>query len=662
MLQLKLIAVASTFLAFFSGVNATQGPAKPSCVDFTPYVYGGCYQNPSNGPHTLLFNSDLDSQNMTVEKCVAFCKGNSYRYAGLEYYGQCTCGASVNGMKVEESLCSYPCTANKNETCGGSNVVSVYGDPTFPTVNITDTSDYKAIGCYTEGTSGRSLVWRQDQVPSGSMTVKKCLSACKVGGYDFAGVEYAQECYCGVVLGNGTVPAPASECSMNCTGDSTESCGGPSRLNLFVASDLESSEPCKDGSGPTTSSKSSTGTSSTVPPTSSKTSLSTSTSSSYSTSSSDPTTTSTASPTSSSYSTSSSDPTTSSSSTSISSSYSSSSTSSCTTTSSSSASSSVYTPPYTPPTPPTTSSTSTSLSSTAPTTTSRPTTPPSPLTTTKTTPSLCTSTTTIAPAPTCEYQCGNWCSTPLPDWNDQASCFKAQANCIVQVTSCLLHAGFPASLDCLKFSGWCLSVQSYCFDFCPGKNCQKSDCKSKYPPNHPNQPNPPGSVSTSVYTCQATSASPTPTKPSPTTSTAVPLPTNSNICCQPDNPPKGYGSLSPVGGIALPCLTCNNLMSDYNAGNPFKLYLSSQSSDCPSYPRGGPSGLNQACKDACDAQYQSCQNTYAKGCQNNAGPQYSDSYPVATNKCYNQWKDCYAANSNVNPSPSRCGSWNSGWY
>lgn len=188
MLCLKPIAVASTLLTLLSSVIANEEPAQPSCVDFTPFVYGGCYQNPGNGgPHTLLYTSNLDSQNMTIEKCVSFCKGNDYRYAGLEYYGQCSCGASVNGVKVDESLCSFPCTANKTETCGGQDVVSVYGDPTFPTVNITDISDYKSIGCYTEGTNGRSLAWRQDQVPSGSLTVQKCLSACKSGGYSFAG-------------------------------------------------------------------------------------------------------------------------------------------------------------------------------------------------------------------------------------------------------------------------------------------------------------------------------------------------------------------------------------------------------------------------------------------------------------------------------------------
>jgi len=51
-----------------------EEPAQPSCTDFTPFVYAGCFVDPST-VRGLLYDSQLDSQNMTVEKCVAFCKG-----------------------------------------------------------------------------------------------------------------------------------------------------------------------------------------------------------------------------------------------------------------------------------------------------------------------------------------------------------------------------------------------------------------------------------------------------------------------------------------------------------------------------------------------------------------------------------------------------------
>ena len=82
MLNLSLIA-ASAAATLFAGVNAgefgligkrTGGPAQPSCIDYTPFVYAGCFIDPGN-PRALLYSSDLDRTTMTVEKCVAFCKG-----------------------------------------------------------------------------------------------------------------------------------------------------------------------------------------------------------------------------------------------------------------------------------------------------------------------------------------------------------------------------------------------------------------------------------------------------------------------------------------------------------------------------------------------------------------------------------------------------------
>ena len=108
------------------------------------------------------------------------------------------CGASVNGPQIAESNCNFPCTGNSSESCGGNDIISIYQDPTFKPVDDSVISDYMPLGCYSEGTSGRSLAWRQDQLSSTNLTVEECLFACKDGGYSFAGVEFGSECYCGV--------------------------------------------------------------------------------------------------------------------------------------------------------------------------------------------------------------------------------------------------------------------------------------------------------------------------------------------------------------------------------------------------------------------------------------------------------------------------------
>lgn len=196
-MNFKSLVVASATLSFFqgavAGVTRRWGtPAGPSCTDFTPFTYAGCFSDPAGtgGARALPFVSDLSTNNMTPDTCVSFCKGNGYRYAGIEYYGECYCGASVQGPQIDESNCDFPCSGNASDACGGNYILSVYQDPTFPVVDNTVVSDYQFAGCYSEGTSGRSLVYRQNQVDSTTMTIESCLGACKLGGYPLAGVEY----------------------------------------------------------------------------------------------------------------------------------------------------------------------------------------------------------------------------------------------------------------------------------------------------------------------------------------------------------------------------------------------------------------------------------------------------------------------------------------
>jgi hypothetical protein len=274
--------------------------------------------------------------------------------------------------------------------------------------------------------------------------------------------------------------------------------------------------------------------------------------------------------------------------------------------------------------------------------------------------SLCTSTVVSTPTPTCEYQCGKWCSNPLPPFSDHGSCSTSAANCAVQVFSCYMNAGWSAYEECSAFSDWCSSVSSYCSSSCPGSNCNLKGCKSKWPPVGP--PPPATTYSPTVYPCtQTTTLSKSTTSYKPTTTSSVPIPTQSCICSQPNNPSKGYSSTSPVGSISLPCLTCNNIYSDYSFGNHFKLYTSSDSKSCSSYPSGS---VPQGCKDSCDYQKNVCLNTYAESCKGNSAKDIAggkDSYTSACNKCASQWSDCYAANGQVSGG-NRCTGWNLGWY
>ncbi|KAM0278087.1 hypothetical protein ACHAQH_005379 [Verticillium albo-atrum] len=609
----------------------------PPCVDkFQPFVNSGCYANP-NGK-SLTYRSSTSSREMTVEKCVAECKGNGYRYAGLEYYGVCYCGNTVNGAELTEEECTFPCNGDKSQTCGGDKKLSVFADPTFPAADAVEVDEYVSTGCWTdESKLGKSLSWPQDQLDKSIMTPSLCTSACREGGFPFAGVEYGRECWCGAVMGNETRSVDASQCSMACAGDKTQNCGGRSRINIFLAKEFQSLEPCgyQPGEPPVVSSAPVVS-----PPASTSNpapSLSTTISSSA--------------PSSPPYSLPSSAPYSAPSSPSSSSSSSSTSTS-CTTSTTLVA------------------STTSTQAPVPPTTTAPPTT--TPVTTTKP-PAVCT--TEIVTPPKNEYCCGKWCSTPIPEFDDKDACYKGKAKCGLQVAACLKHAGWPDVLDCFNFQKWCQNIDGYCGSKCKkGKkgSCSKKDCFSSYKPVGGGKP----VTSISTFPCAATTTATTP--PVQTTPT-VPEPTG--ICVQPSNSRYGYGPGKPVGDIDLPVVTCNDLEADYKSGNQFKIYWDSDSRKCRSYTR---TKVPSACADACRQQYDDCNAVYAKACwsfklwRNRRdigdaeeepvsaaladrspnpdvvvdkrfffGKLFGDSFSVATNKCKVQYNDCLSVNKRV---------------
>lgn len=190
MAALRSMAAAVAAVALVGRVQANEVHLPPCLDPFQPFVYAGCFQQQAN-TQLFPFRSPLSQDNMTVEQCVADCKGNGYRYAGLVFHGVCYCGATVNGPQVDDSQCSFPCTGNQTEKCGADNVFSVYQDPTFEPIQNVTTADYVPLGCWTDDSSlGRALVYHQDQLDATHMTTETCLQACRNGGFPFAGTEF----------------------------------------------------------------------------------------------------------------------------------------------------------------------------------------------------------------------------------------------------------------------------------------------------------------------------------------------------------------------------------------------------------------------------------------------------------------------------------------
>lgn len=114
--------------------------------------------------------------------------------------------------------------------------------------------DWQYLGCYVDAVADRTLNGATNIQPS-TMTEELCLNWCRDKGFSYAGVEFSQECCtsrdsfptvstdsnlpsvfasadCGDDIS--AVEVSSGECTMACSGNSTEVCGDSNRINVFV--------------------------------------------------------------------------------------------------------------------------------------------------------------------------------------------------------------------------------------------------------------------------------------------------------------------------------------------------------------------------------------------------------------------------------------------
>jgi len=143
-----------------------------------------------------------------------------------------TSATSSNAMSTTNSTSTLPATTS-----------SAAPSPTGP-ITVTNLTDYNYLGCYSEGSPQRALTGLTPPAPVGGFTVELCSTACY--GYTYFGVEYGNQCYCGQAINAGSVNQSSSipsvnGCSMTCSGDQGEYCGGKLGLpvgNVYVLTHL----------------------------------------------------------------------------------------------------------------------------------------------------------------------------------------------------------------------------------------------------------------------------------------------------------------------------------------------------------------------------------------------------------------------------------------
>ncbi|KAK0206918.1 glycosyl hydrolase family 71-domain-containing protein [Desarmillaria ectypa] len=203
-----------------------KGDSSSSSSTFSYY---GCIAEGSSG--RALTGASYTQSGMTAEVCQSLC-GN-YNYAATEYAKECYCGNSItengaSGAIVDSSQCWVPCDGNNSEICGGSWHLSVYAKGT-------SASSWISQGCYTDS-ADRLL--RGSLTAISGLTTNACINSCSSAGFTMAATEYMYQCLCGNTLyttGGAGSSTSSSDCNMPCQGDSTKTCGGSYRANLYIA-------------------------------------------------------------------------------------------------------------------------------------------------------------------------------------------------------------------------------------------------------------------------------------------------------------------------------------------------------------------------------------------------------------------------------------------
>ncbi|KAJ7165067.1 WSC domain-containing protein, partial [Mycena filopes] len=229
---------AGNRLSIYSTPQTTTAPTGPTLPSGWAYI--SCKQDGANRLLTGMNCYYFTNTALTVESCISTCKARGFTYAGMEYTNECYCGTgySTTPVTAPESDCSMACAGKSTEMCGSGYRLSVYSSEAVSSTNTLVLPTYwsKTSRCIVEASTGRTL--GGNSLIDGSMTVEKCVSLCDSNGYIYAGLEYANECYCGNTISTangGGVPAGSnSECNMPCAGKSSEICGAGFRLTLYT--------------------------------------------------------------------------------------------------------------------------------------------------------------------------------------------------------------------------------------------------------------------------------------------------------------------------------------------------------------------------------------------------------------------------------------------
>ncbi|KIY62070.1 glycoside hydrolase family 71 protein [Cylindrobasidium torrendii FP15055 ss-10] len=145
---------------------------------------------------------------------------------------------SASGLTIGTALTAGT-TTTATTTAGTTSTTA-----TTVTTSSSSSPTWTSQGCIAEGTTGSRRALNGINTSSDNMTPTICQAFC--AGYDYAGVEYGRECYCGNTLTNNGASglvADAASCDVHCSADSSAACGGTWFLSLYATNGKTATQP-----------------------------------------------------------------------------------------------------------------------------------------------------------------------------------------------------------------------------------------------------------------------------------------------------------------------------------------------------------------------------------------------------------------------------------
>ncbi|KAF6839010.1 wsc domain-containing protein [Colletotrichum plurivorum] len=124
-----------------------------------------------------------------------------------------------------------PENAQSQGNCGAPTQTS---QPQWGFKDVSSTLNFKYLGCARDP-SGQGRTLPSAKKSGDYMTVDFCIKHCTDKGFQFAGLQYAKECWCGNSVAPDRMPKRGilGACDMPCTGSKTDMCGGHAALSLY---------------------------------------------------------------------------------------------------------------------------------------------------------------------------------------------------------------------------------------------------------------------------------------------------------------------------------------------------------------------------------------------------------------------------------------------